>query len=149
MSLKEQLDSDLKESLKAKDSIRTGVIRLLKAAIKNREVEKRGELSEEELLHAVNSQVKTRKESIIEFKKGNRADLVEKEEQELAILQTYLPKQLTPDEIEALVANAIRDAQAQGPKDMGAVMKLLMPQITGRCDGKMVSELVKNKLSSL
>ena len=149
MSLKEKLDQDFKKSLKEKDAIRVSVIRLLKTAIKNREVEKRGELSEEEILQAINSQAKTRKESIAEFKKAGRDDLVKKEEQELSILTEYLPEQLTPEELDKIVDDAIRETEAEGPKDMGNVMKALMPKVTGRADGKIVSQMVKDKLSSL
>lgn len=149
MSLKETLDQDLKKSLKGRDTVRTSVIRLLKANIKNREVEKRGELSEEEILQAVNSQAKSRKESITEFKKAGRDDLVKKEEQELSILNEYLPEQLTPEELEKVIDTAVCDAEAEGPKDMGKVMKILMSNVTGRADGKIVSQMVKDKLSSL
>jgi uncharacterized protein YqeY len=149
MSLKEKLDQDFKKALKGKDTVRVSVIRLLKTAIKNREVEKRDELSEEEILQAVNSQAKTRKESIGEFQKAGRDDLVKKEEQELSILTEYLPEQLTPKELEKIVDNAIGEAGAEGPKDMGNVMKALMPKVTGRADGKIVSQMVKDKLSSL
>ena len=149
MSFKEKLDQDFKKALKDRDAVRTSVIRLLKTAIKNREVEKRGELSEEEILQAVNSQAKSRKESITEFKKAGRDDLVKKEEQELSILSEYLPEQLTPEELEKIIDTALRDVEAEGPKDMGKVMKILMPNITGRSDGKIVSQMVKDKLSSL
>lgn len=148
MSFKEKLDQDLKKALKDRDAVRTSVIRLLKTAIKNREVEKRGELSEEEILQAVNSQAKSRKESITEFKKAGRDDLVKKEEQELSILNEYLPEQLTPEELEKIIDTALREAEAEGPKDMGNVMKILMPKVTGRADGKTVSQMVKDKLSS-
>jgi uncharacterized protein YqeY len=149
MSFKENLDQDLKDSQKSRDAVRVSVIRMLKAAIKNREVDKRGELTDEEFLQAVNSQVKTRKEAIEEFKKAGRTELVEKEEQELKILTEYLPEPLTEGEISGLVEAAIKETDAAGPKDMGKVMKILMPQILGRADGKLVSQMVKDTLSSL
>jgi uncharacterized protein YqeY len=148
-SLKERLDDDLKEAQKKKDPIRVSVIRMLKTNIKNREVEKIGELTEQELLQAVNSQIKTRLEAIEGFKKGNRGDLVAKEEAELEILKGYLPAQLSRDELVALIDKAVAESEAAGPKDMGKVMKLLMADVTGKADGKLVSELVKEKLSSL
>ncbi len=148
-SLKEQLDNDLKEAQKKKDTIRVSVIRMLKATIKNREVEKIGELTEQELLQAVNSQIKTRAEAIEGFRKGGREDMAKKEESEMAILKAYLPQQLTGEELSALVDKAVSESGAAGPKDMGKVMKLLMADVTGRADGKTVSELVKEKLSSL
>jgi len=148
-SLKEQLDSDLKEAQKAKDTIRVNVIRMLKTTIKNREVEKIGELTEQELLQAVNSQIKTRLEAIEGFKKGGRDEMVKKEEAELAILKAYLPAQLSKEELVALIDKAVAETGAAGPRDMGKVMKALMGDVTGKADGKLVSELVKEKLSSL
>ena len=148
-SLKEQLDFDLKEAQKARDTIRTNVIRMLKTTIKNREVEKIGELTEQELLQAVNSQIKTRLEAIEGFKKGGRDEMVKKEETELAILKAYLPAQLSKEELLALIDKAVTETGAAGPRDMGKVMKALMGDVTGKADGKLVSELVKEKLSSL
>lgn len=149
MTLKEQLDIDLKTAQKAKDKVRLSVIRMLKAVIKNREVEKREELTEQELLQAVNSQVKSRRESIEEYKKGNREDLVKKEEEELIILKEYLPEELSEDELKEMIEAAVSEAEASGPKDMGKVMKILTAKTTGRADGKVVSGMVKEKLSSL
>jgi uncharacterized protein YqeY len=148
-SIKEQLDADLKEAQKAKDTIRVNVIRMLKTTIKNREVEKIGDLNEQELLQAVNSQIKTRMEAIEGFKKGGRDEMVRKEEAEMAILKAYLPEQLSREELAALIDKAVVETEAAGPRDMGKVMKALMPDVTGKADGKLVSELVKEKLSSL
>jgi hypothetical protein len=148
-SLKERLDAELKEAQKAKDTIRVNVIRMLKASIKNREVEKIGELTEQELLQAVNSQIKTRLEAIDGFRKGGREELAKKEEAEMAILKKYLPEQLSQEEIKALIEKAVIETGAAGPRDMGKIMKALMPDVTGKADGKLVSELVKEKLSSL
>ncbi len=148
-SLKEQLDADLKESQKARDTIRVNVIRMLKTTIKNREVEKIGELTDQELLQAVNSQIKTRLEAIEGFKKGGRDEMVKKEEAELAILKAYLPEQLSREEIVSLIEKAVTETGAAGPRDMGKVMKALINDVTGKADGKLVSELVKEKLSSL
>jgi hypothetical protein len=148
-SLKERLDAELKEAQKAKDTIRVNVIRMLKASIKNREVEKIGELTEQELLQAVNSQIKTRLEAVDGFRKGGREELAKKEEAEMAILKKYLPEQLSQEEIKALIEKAVIETGAAGPRDMGKIMKALMPDVTGKADGKLVSELVKEKLSSL
>lgn len=148
-SLKERLDAELKEAQKAKDTIRVNVIRMLKSSIKNREVEKIGELTEQELLQAVNSQIKTRLEAIDGFRKGGREELAKKEEAEMAILKKYLPEQLSQEEIKALIEKAVIETGAAGPRDMGKIMKALMPDVTGKADGKLVSELVKEKLSSL
>ena len=149
MALKERLDNDLKEAQRARDVTKLSVIRMLKAAIKNREIEKRDELKEEELIQVVNSQAKSRREAISEYKKAERLDLAKKEEDELLILQEYLPEQLTPEALEELIDSALNKSDATGPKDMGKVMKCLMPEITGRADGKTVSQIVKEKLSSL
>ncbi len=148
-SLKEQLDADLKEAQKARDMVRVNVIRMLKTTIKNREVEKIGDLTDQELLQAVNAQVKTRLEAIEGFKKGGRDESVKKEEAELAILKAYLPAQLSKEELVALIEKAVTETEAAGPRDMGKVMKALMGDVTGKADGKLVSELVKEKLSSL
>jgi uncharacterized protein YqeY len=148
-SLKERLDADLKEAQKARDTIRVSVIRMLKTAIKNREVEKIGELTEQELLQAVNSQIKARLEAVEGFRKGGREEAAKKEEAEMVILKAYLPEQLTKEEIESLIDKAIAETGAAGPRDMGKVMKALMSDVTGKADGKLVSELVKEKLSSV
>ncbi|MBN2225504.1 MAG: GatB/YqeY domain-containing protein [Deltaproteobacteria bacterium] len=148
-SLKDRLDTDLKEAQKARDTIRVSVIRMLKTAIKNREVEKIGELTEQELLQAVNSQIKARLEAVEGFRKGGREEAAKKEEAEMVILKAYLPEQLTKEEIESLIDKAIAETGAAGPRDMGKVMKALMSDVTGKADGKLVSELVKEKLSSV
>jgi uncharacterized protein len=147
VELKAQLTEDLKSALRSGDKLRTSVIRLLTALIKNREVEKRGALTDAESIQAVSASCKQRQEAIEQYRQGGRQDLVEKETAELAILQSYLPAALGPDELQTLVREAIRDAQASSPRDMGKVMALLMPKVTGRADGKAVSTLVREMLS--
>ena len=147
MELKAQLNEDLKSALRSGDKLRTSVIRLLTALIKNREVEKRGPLTDAEAIQAVSASCKQRQEAIEQYRQGGRQDLVDKETAELAILQSYLPAALGPDELQTLVREAIRDAQASSPRDMGKVMALLMPKVTGRADGKAVSTLVREMLS--
>ncbi len=147
MDLKARLTEDLKESLRAGDKLRTSVIRLLTAVIKNREVEKRGPLTDAELLQAISSSVKQRQDSIEQFRQGGRQDLVEKETAELAILQSYLPSPLTPGQLADMVEAAIRESGAASPRDMGKVMAVLMPKVTGRADGKVVSTLVREMLA--
>ena len=147
MELKAQLTEDLKSALRSGDKLRTSVIRLLTALIKNREVEKRGTLTDAEVIQAVSASCKQRQEAIEQYRQGGRQDLVDKEAAELAILQTYLPTALSPDELQALVQEAIRDSQAASPREMGKVMALLMPKVTGRADGKVVSTLVREMLS--
>ncbi|MBP1778026.1 MAG: uncharacterized protein H6Q86_4037 [candidate division NC10 bacterium] len=147
MELKAQLNEDLKSALRSGDKLRTSVIRLLTALIKNREVEKRGPLTDAEAIQAVSASCKQRQEAIEQYRQGGRQDLVDKETAELAILQTYLPAALSPDELQTLVREAIQDAQASSPREMGKVMALLMPKVTGRADGKVVSTLVREMLS--
>ncbi len=146
MGLREKIDSDVKEALKsgAKDKLST--LRMLNAALKNKQIDKRRPLSDDEVVETVRSLIKQRKDSIEQFAKGGRQDLVDKETAEAAVLEGYLPQQLTREEIEAMVRNAIAQSGAQGAKDMGKVMKALIPAIGGRADGKLVSELVKHAL---
>ncbi len=147
MDLKARLTDDLKSALRSGDKLRTSVVRLLTALIKNREVEKRGALTDAEILQAVSASCKQRQESIEQYRQGGRQDLVDKETAELAILQSYLPAALSPDELRTLVEEAIRDSQASSAREMGKVMALLMPKVTGRADGKVVSALVREMLS--
>jgi uncharacterized protein len=147
VDLKAQLTEDLKSALRSGDKLRTSVIRLLTALIKNREVEKRGPLTDAEALQAVSASCKQRQEAIEQFRQGGRQDLVDKETAELAILQSYLPAALSPDELQTLVQEAIRNSQASSPREMGKVMALLIPKVTGRADGKIVSTLVREMLS--
>ena len=147
MELKAQLADDLKSALRSGDKLRTSVIRLLTALIKNREVEKRGPLTDAELMQALSASCKQRQEAIEQFRQGHRQDLVDKETAELLILQAYLPTAFGPEELQALVQEAIRESQAASPREMGKVMALLMPKVTGRADGKVVSELVREMLT--
>lgn len=146
MGLRENIDEDLKNALKsgAKDKVST--LRMLIAALKNKQIDKRRALTEEEVLESVRSLIKQRKDSIEQFGKGGRQDLVDKETAEVAVLEVYLPKQLSREEVEAMVREAVAQTGAQGAKDMGKVMKTLIPMIGGRADGKLVSELVKHAL---
>ena len=149
MSLRAQLDADLKEAMKARDSVRLNTIRSVKSAVKYKEVEG-GEsvtLDDAGILKVLVALAKQRKDSIEQFRAGNRDDLADKEQQELDILQAYLPQPLTEAQLEALVVETIAEVGATGPKDMGAVMKAIGPKTTGRADGKAVSALVKSKLS--
>jgi uncharacterized protein YqeY len=133
--------------LRSGDKLRTSVIRLLTALIKNREVEKRGPLTDAELIQAVSASCKQRQEAIEQYRQGKRQDLVDKETAELQILQSYLPTALGPEELQVLVQEAIRESQAASPREMGKVMALLIPKVTGRADGKVVSGLVREMLT--
>lgn len=146
MGLREKIDADTKDALKsgAKDKLST--LRMLNAALKNKQIDKRRPLTEEEVIETARSLIKQRKDSIEQFAKGGRQDLVDKETAEVVVLEAYLPKQLSREELDAMVRDAIAQTGAQGAKDMGKVMKALLPMIGGRADGKLVSELVKNAL---
>lgn len=147
MDLKTRLGEDFKQALRSGDKLRVSVVRLLMALIKNREVEKRGPLTDAELLQAIVASCKQRQEAIEQYKRGGRQDLVDKESAELEILQSYLPKPLTSEELQAMVLEAIGEVQATSLKEMGKVMGVLMPKVTGRADGKMVNTLVREALS--
>jgi len=147
MTLKEQLDTAMKQAMKARDDLRLSAVRLVRSTIKNREIEQKRELDDQGVIEVISSMTKQRRESIRLYGEGNRPDLVEKEEAELAVLLGFLPSQLTGDEIAQLVARVIRETEAQGVKDMGRVMKALTPLTAGRADGRAVSDAVRQQLS--
>jgi uncharacterized protein YqeY len=147
MGIKEQLQDAMKGAAKEKAKARLSTLRLALAAVQNKEKELRKELSEEEAIQVIAGLIKKGKESIEQFKVGQRADLVAKEEEEITVLQDFLPQQLTPEEVEAEVAKAVEEAGASTPQDMGKVMRILMPRIAGRAEGKVVNELVRKRLS--
>jgi hypothetical protein len=150
MMLKEQIAKDLNEALKARDERKLSALRLLRTEMKKREVSgQKKELSDAEVMEAVSTLVKQRRESIRLFREGQRQDLVEKEEGELQILLSYLPPPFSQTEIEALIDQAIEETQATGPKDQGRVMKSVMARVAGKAEGKVVSEVVKQKLFKL
>ena len=147
MALKERLDADLKTAMREKDAVKLSVVRLLKSAIKYREIELAKALEDSEIHGVIASEIKRRRDSVEQFRAGNRPDLADREEAEIGVLQGWLPAQLTADELGAKVDEAVRRVGAAGPKDLGAVMKALLPEVQGRAEGKMVSELVKARLS--
>ncbi len=146
MGLREKIDADTKDALKtgAKDKLST--LRMLNASLKNKQIDKRRPLTEEEVVETVRSLIKQRRDSIEQFEKGGRKDLVEKETAEVTVLEVYLPQQLSREELESMVRDTVAQTGAAGAKDMGKVMKALIPLVGGRADGKLVSELVKNAL---
>jgi uncharacterized protein len=148
MTLKDQIKSDLTAAMKARDAERTSTLRMIKAAMKNREIEKGGELDADEMIKLLRSMVKQRRDSIEQFTKGARQDLVDKEQAEIGIIETYLPQAASAEEIEAAVTAAIAETGAASIKDMGKVMKAAQARLTGKnADGRTVSEIVKSKLS--
>jgi uncharacterized protein len=147
MSLFEQLTEDMKTAMKTGDKERLSTIRLLRGSIKDMAIDKRAELTEEEEIAVLSSAAKKRKESIQAYKAGGRKDLVQKEERELEVIQSYLPQQLTPDEIEKIVDAAIEQTGATTIHDLGKVMPVVMEQVKGRADGKSVNAVVRNRLA--
>ena len=147
MSLKDKLTEDLKQAMRQGDEQRRSTLRLVMAAIKNAEIEKRRELEEGELLAIIAKEAKQRRESIAEFERGGRQDLVDREEAELQILLAYLPEQLSREEIEAQARQIIEEVEATSPAQMGQVMRQLMPLMQGKADGKLVSQVVKELLA--
>jgi hypothetical protein len=146
MSLKEQIDADYKAAMKARDDLKVSVLRLLRSAIHNAEIDKQRALTDDEILGVIQSEVQKRHESIEAFQQGGRQDLVEREQAELAILESYLPKALTREELEALVRETVREVGALSVRDMGKVMSALMPKVRGRADEREVSNLVRQIL---
>ena len=147
MTLQMQLNDAMKEAMKAKDSLRLNAIRLIKTAVKNREIDERRELGEQEVIAVLSSLVKQRKESAQVYRENDRLELAEKEELELAVIQGFLPTQLDEAGIRQLIEAALAETGAASPKDMGKVMKIVSAQTLGRADGKLVSELVKARLA--
>ena len=147
MSIKEQLANDMKEAMKAKEKERLAVIRMVRGAVRQQEIDGKTELDDEAVIAVISKEVKMRKDSIVDFQKGGRDDLVAQNEAEIAFLMPYLPKQLTEDEVRELVKEAVEKTGASSPKDMGKVMGALMPKVKGRADGKMVNQLVKEALN--
>lgn len=147
MSLRDKLNDDMKKALKEQDKMRLSVLRMVKASIKNQEIDKKRELSEDEVLEVLAKEVKLRKEAAVEFAKGGRDEAVANIEQEVAILNEYLPTQLTEEEIRHIVREAIQQTGAVGKNDLGMVMKAVMPRVKGRADGKLVNSIVNEFLA--
>jgi len=147
--LADQIDADMKNAARAKDARRLGTIRMLKSQMKYREIEKGQALEDADVIAVIGSMIKQRKDSAAQYSAGGRPELAENENAEIAILEAYLPRQLTDAELSALVQESVAASGARGPKDMGAVMKALMPKIAGRAEGKRVSDAVKSALSKL
>jgi uncharacterized protein YqeY len=147
MHPKDQILEDLKDAMRSGDTQRRETLRLLTAAFKQIEVDQRKELTEDDVISILTSEAKKRREAIEEAEKAGRADLAAQEKYELALIQTYLPQQLSRAEIEKYVREAVQEVSATTPKDMGKVMKVLMPRLQGRADGKLVNTIVREVLS--
>ncbi|CDF58069.1 GatB/YqeY domain-containing protein [Thermobrachium celere] len=146
MSLKERIQEDWKAAMKNKDKFRANVLNMAKAAILQAEKTDGTTLDDEQIISVLNREVKQRRDSIEEFEKGNRQDLVEQVQKEIEILLEYLPQQLTEEEISEIVKEAMNEVQANSIKDMGKVMAIVMPKVKGRADGKLVNQIVKQYL---
>ncbi len=147
MSLKDRILQDMKDSMRARDALRVSTLRLLISEIKNKEIDAKGELEDGDVLTLIQKAVKQRQDSIIQYEKGGRKDLADKEKAEMEILKLYLPEELSQDEILKIIDNAIATTGASSLKEMGKVMKEVMPKVKGRADGKLVNELVRKRLS--
>ena len=147
MSLKARITEDMKLAMKAKETARLGAIRLLLAAIKQREVDERIELDDAQVIAVIEKMLKQRKDSITQYEAAKRQDLADAEKFEVEVLLAYMPQAMSADEVTAIVAKAVADSGAQAPADMGKVMALVKPQIAGRADMGEISKLVKAKLT--
>ncbi len=148
MSLKERIFEDLKKAMKEKDEIKKRTLRMVVAAIKNMQVDKK-ELTDEDVIEILNKEAKNRKDSFEQYKKADRDDLAQGEKEELAVIESYLPEKLTEDELRKIILEVIKEQNVNSPEGLGVVMKSLMPKIKGRADGKKVSKLAREILSDL
>jgi uncharacterized protein YqeY len=154
MDILKKINEDLITSMKSKEEgseLLVLTLRMIKAAIKNAEIAKRGkgDLIEEDIISVLSAMVKQRKESVEQYQKANRNDLAEKEDSEIAIIQAYLPKQLTSEEIAEIIRSTIQEANVTGIKEMGRLMKELMPKVKGKADGKLVNQMAKEILEKM
>ena len=147
MSLKEKLLSNMKEAMKSKDSVKLGTVRGVISAVKNQEIDLKKELSEEEILTIVSREVKKRKEAAVLYEKGNRPELKNKEIQEMKILQTYLPEQVSEKDLRRRIQEVIAETGAEGMKDSGKIMKTLVPEFKGKADNSLIKELANEYLN--
>jgi len=147
MSLEERLVEEMKQAMKSGDKPRLSTIRMIRSALKNKEIELRRKLEDEDVVKAIQAMVRKGEESVEQFQAGGRMDLVEKEKKEIEILKSFLPQLFSQEEIIKIIDQTIQETQASSPKDIGKVMKSVMPKIGGKADGRLVNQLVKEKLS--
>lgn len=147
--MRDKIINDIMSAMKSKDKDKLSVLRMVKGAIQLEEINKKKNLDDNEVIAVISKQIKTRKESIVEFTKGNRQDLIAQTEQEIAILQEYMPEQLSDTEILAIIDEAIEKINPQAMSDMGKIMKEINPKLIGKADMSLVSQLVKEKLSDI
>jgi uncharacterized protein len=147
MSLEERLVEEMKQAMKSNDKLRLSTIRMIRSALKNKEIELRKKLEDEDVVKVIQAMVRKGEESVEQFQTGGRMDLVEKEKKEIEILKSFLPQPLSQEEILKIIDQSIEETQASSLKDIGKVMKSVMPKIGGKADGKLVNQLVKERLS--
>ena len=147
MSLEERLVDEMKQAMKSNDKVRLSTIRMIRSAVKNKEIDLRNTLDDAEILRVIQGMVRKSEESIEQFKAGGRMDLVEKETKEIEILKSYLPQALSNEDVVRIIDESIQETQASSLKDLGKVMKSVMPKLTGKADGKLINQLVKERLS--
>lgn len=147
MDLKAKFTEDMKAAMKAGESTKLGVLRMLISEVKKREIDKREALSETEVQKTISTLIKQREDSVEAFTKGNRPDLADKEKAEAEVLRAYLPAQMSREEVEAIVVAAIQETGAKAVADIGKVMKAVLPKVAGKADGKIINEIAKSKLS--
>jgi len=147
MSLEERLVEEMKQAMKANDKLRLSTIRMIRSALKNKEIELRKKLEDEEIAKVIQVMVRKGEESVEQFQIGGRMDLVEKEKSEIEILKSFLPQPFSQEEILKIIDQSIQETQASSPKDIGKVMKSVIPKIGGKADGKLINQLVKERLS--
>jgi uncharacterized protein YqeY len=147
MSLEEKLIDEMKQAMKSNDKLRLSTIRMIRSAIKNKEIEQRKKLDDEGIFRVIQGMVRKSEESIEQFKAGARMDLVEKEQKEVETMKSFLPQPLSREEILKIIDQSIEETQASSLKDLGKIMKSVMPRLEGKADGKLINQLVKEKLS--
>jgi uncharacterized protein YqeY len=147
MSLEERLIEEMKGAMKSSDKLRLSTIRMIRSALKNKEIEIRKKLEDEDVVKVIQAMVRKGEESVEQFQTGGRTDLVEKEKKEIEILRSFLPQPLSQDQILKIINQSIQETQASSLKDIGKVMKSVMPKIGGKADGKLINQLVKERLS--
>ena len=148
-SLKRRINQDAKEALKSKDTLTLNVLRMLKSEIRYKEIERGSELSDDDVISVLSTAIKKRKDSIQQFEKGGRDDLASKEKEELAVVTKYMPEQVSEEELSQIISQAISEEGATGASDLGKVMKLVMPKVRGRADGKKINQMVSSQLQSI
>jgi len=147
MSLEERLVEEMKQAMKSNDKLRLSTIRMIRSGLKNKEIELRKKLEDEDIIKVIQVMVRKGEESVEQFQTGGRMDLVEKEKREIEILKSFLPQPLSQEEILKIIDQSIQETQASSPKDIGKVMKSVIPKIGGKADGKLINQLVKERLS--